>query len=76
MKKTIALLILILFYVIPAYSLPITGKEPQGVKDKFFPDPNLKFWVELRTNQWLVLKIPAKESVLILKSDNIFSVDC
>ncbi|HBU05457.1 MAG: hypothetical protein A2X54_06885 [Nitrospirae bacterium GWF2_44_13] len=38
MKKTIALLILILFYVIPAYSLPITGKEPQGVKDKFFPD--------------------------------------
>ena len=38
MKKTIALLILILFYVIPACSLPITGKEPQGVKDKFFPD--------------------------------------
>ena len=41
MKKTIALLILILFYVIPAYSLPITGKEPQGVKDKFFPDARI-----------------------------------
>ena len=61
MKKTIALLILILFSVIPAYSLPITGKEPQDVKDKFFPDGRgikVEVWTENLGIPWSLIFLP------------------
>ncbi|HBR21673.1 MAG TPA: glucose dehydrogenase [Nitrospiraceae bacterium] len=61
MKKTISLLILILFSVIPAYPSPITGKEPQDVKDKFFPDGRgikVEVWIENLEIPWSLIFLP------------------
>ena len=61
MKKTIALLILILFSVIPAYSFTDNREEPQDVKDKFFPDGRgikVEVWTENLEIPWSLIFLP------------------